>query len=103
MISADRREVRAIGEDNAGEPSIGWMMGNIYALKSQLRDGGGALDGESRRQNRVTETKAKLIQPSAADLVVVGDQETPIVLSIHVVWKQRIYDVDQEIFQLNRA
>jgi hypothetical protein len=34
VVPADRREVRTIGKDDAGETSIGEVMGDIDTLKA---------------------------------------------------------------------
>src|SRR5271156_7030757 len=73
------------------------MMRNVYTLKAQLRDSFGPLDREIRGENRVSKAEAKLIQPSAADVIVVGDQKAPVVLGVHIVRQQWVHYIDEQV------
>ena len=43
------------------------------------------------------EAKAEFIQPLAIDVIVVRDQEAPVVFRIYIVRKQRVHDIDEKI------
>src|ERR1700735_3859839 len=105
VVSPYWSEVGSIGEDDARKTLIRWMVRNIHSLvaanlKVQPLKSRSTFNPEVWRQNRVCKAKAKLVQQLAADHVVVRDQEAPVVLGVHVVWQQRIYNIDCKVLSV---
>src|SRR5262249_29255846 len=82
VISPDGSETRAVSEVYAGKATIGWMLGDVYVLQSELSDGRGALNGKTRTEECVGKPEAELIQEVLPDDVVVGNEEAPVVFAV---------------------
>src|ERR1700722_19421417 len=102
VVSADGSEVCSIGENDARKPLVCGMVRNVYTLvaahlKTQALKSRSTLNSKVRGKNRVCEPIAELIQKPAADLIVMRHQETPVMLGVHVVRQQWVYNVHSKI------
>ena len=110
VVSAYWSEVRAIGEDNAGKALVRRMVQYIHALiatylKVQSLKSCSTFNPEVGGKYCVRKAIAKLVQQSAADHVVVRDQEAPIMYSESTSFGSSGFTTltVMEFFRLNRA
>jgi hypothetical protein len=83
-------KARSVGEIEGRKRSGGGVIREAYAGQAQLVVGRGALDRKLLINQIVRETEAELVHHFGSDGVVIGNDETAIVLRIDVVWQQRI-------------